>query len=562
MPRETSETTVSSTVRTSTPRADSMSPRDGHVPRRGLGVGRAVLVTLVAVVLVAPTLGQHVIATSDEARFPLLARDMMTRGVWFEAYVREKLFREKPPLYPWLIVIFSRPGGVVTETTAQAPVVLAAIATVLMTAQLGAALFGPAAGLAAGLILSTCWGFFVHSQMILPDMIVLAFSTAAGLALWRAVSDPPSPRAFVLFYAAVAFAMFAKGPVGLLPLAAAAAWLWTEDRWRGVRRLWHPLGVAVFVIITAAWVAPFLVLGVGSFAETVVVVDWLNRFPATPRPLAVANFLLDIIEGLVPWTLLVILAAGAARAHWRVAAVRFAALWAAVPLLVLLLVETPLERYALAIYPGAALLAAWWAFAHAGQRSRAAAITAWISLGFSAALVATILVGPSLTEHVAYIPNAWPRRIPLLAAAALMGAFLFWGLCRGRPRLLVYGVTASAALLLGYGNRVHAEWLNRTQDFKGLAARLERYAQGREARVYGGRFFQIDFYLGRPFLQIRTNEEFNRFVLGPDHPVVLIDEPRGWPTVRPTAPPEVGILDRMRVRGRDMLIVGIARQAP
>src|SRR3989441_11431574 len=129
MPREASETTVSSTVRTGTPRAGSMSPRDGHVPRRGLGVGRAVLVTLVAVVLVAPTLGQHVIATSDEARLPLLARDMMTRDAWFEAYVREKLFREKPPLYPWLIVIFSRPGGVVTETTAQAPVVLAAIAT-------------------------------------------------------------------------------------------------------------------------------------------------------------------------------------------------------------------------------------------------------------------------------------------------------------------------------------------------------------------------------------------------------------------------------------------------
>src|SRR5256712_2579970 len=258
MAGEASETTVSSTVRTSTPRADSMSPRDGHVPRRGLGVGRAVLVTLVAVVLVAPTLGQHVIATSDEARFPLLARDMMTRGVWFEAYVREKLFREKPPLYPWLIVIFSRPGGVVTETTAQAPVMLAAIATVLMTAQLGAALFGPAAGLAAGLILSTCWGFFVHSQMILPDMIVLAFSTAAGLALCRAVSDPPSPRAFVLFYAAVAFTMFAHGPVGLLPLAAAAAWLWTEDRWRGVRRLWHPLGVAVVVVINATPVAPVL----------------------------------------------------------------------------------------------------------------------------------------------------------------------------------------------------------------------------------------------------------------------------------------------------------------
>src|SRR3989454_9685278 len=293
MPRETSETTVSSTVRTSTPRADSISPRDGHVPRRGLGVGRAVLVTPGAVVLGAPTLGTHVSGPSDGARFPLRARDMMTRGVWFEAYVREKLFREKPPLYPWLIVIFSRPGGVVTETTAQAPVMLTTIATVLMTAQLGAALFGPAAGLAAGLILSTCWGFFVHSQMILPDMIVLAFSPAAGLALWRAGSDPPSPRAFVLFYAAVALAMFAKGPVGLLPLAAAAAWLWTEDRWRGVRRLWHPLGVAVVVVTTAARAAPVLVIGVRRFADTVVAVDLLNRVPATPGALCGADLLPD-----------------------------------------------------------------------------------------------------------------------------------------------------------------------------------------------------------------------------------------------------------------------------
>src|SRR5262245_5425629 len=131
MPHGASGTTASPTISIET--HDTGSTIDDRRARRtGLGVGRAVLGILVAVVLVATTVGQHVIATSDEARFPLLARDMMTRGVWFEAYVREKLFREKPPLYPWLIAIFSRPGGAVTETTAQAPVVLAAIATVLV----------------------------------------------------------------------------------------------------------------------------------------------------------------------------------------------------------------------------------------------------------------------------------------------------------------------------------------------------------------------------------------------------------------------------------------------
>src|SRR5262245_66594495 len=131
MPHGASGTTASPAVAIDAS-ATASSIDDRRVRRTGLGVGRALLVILVAVVLVAPTIGQHVIASSDEARFPLLARDMMTRGVWFEAYVREKLFREKPPLYPWLIAIFSRPGGAVTETTAQAPVVLAAIATVLV----------------------------------------------------------------------------------------------------------------------------------------------------------------------------------------------------------------------------------------------------------------------------------------------------------------------------------------------------------------------------------------------------------------------------------------------
>src|SRR4029453_154111 len=45
---------------------------------------------------------------------------------------------------------------------------------------------------------------------------------------WRSVSTPAGQIALAGFYAALAFAVFSKGPAGLLPLLAAGIWLLTE----------------------------------------------------------------------------------------------------------------------------------------------------------------------------------------------------------------------------------------------------------------------------------------------------------------------------------------------
>ncbi|MBI2154250.1 MAG: hypothetical protein HYU24_11165 [Candidatus Rokubacteria bacterium] len=105
-----------------------------------------------AALLVVPPIGQRVIATSDEARFALLARDVLERGAWFDVQVRGKQYRNKPPLYPWSIAVLSLPGGRVTEARAHAPVALTAIGAVLVTFLLGDRLFGLRAGFWAALI--------------------------------------------------------------------------------------------------------------------------------------------------------------------------------------------------------------------------------------------------------------------------------------------------------------------------------------------------------------------------------------------------------------------------
>lgn len=517
----------------------------------------ALVVAAVAALLVLPPLGQRTITTSDEARFPLLARDIIERGAWFDVRVREKHYRNKPPLYPWSIAALSLPRGRVTEATAQMPVALAAIVTVLFTFLIGDRLFNPRAGLWAGLILATSPGFFEHSQKLLPDMLVMGFATVAGYALCRAMLGPPGSGALVAFYAALAFGVFAKGPVGLLPLLAGAAWLWTEHGARGVGRLWSPAGVAVFAVVTSAWVGPFLALGTRSFARDVVWQNWLDWYVGVPVSGRLVTVAFGAIMGLMPWTLLAPLAFWYAVRARRDPAVRFALIWFAVPLLVILLSENQRERYLLSIYPGAALLVAWWADAHGALKTAAGRVTAWASLAIvgaaTAALVAPLGVG---TPPARFVPEWSWAILPLLGAAALIAVALFWGLRTGRPALLIWGGVVAMVVLLGHGTRLYNAWVNETQNFPRLATHLARHAPN--VAVFGGRFFPIDFYLGRELHRIWTVEEFNEYVARPERPVVVVNG-RTWEKIQGQISRDIRVVERMRVRGQDMLIVRIDR---
>ena len=88
-------------------------PRGAVRARRGR-LGVALLVSAFTALLVLPPVGHHLIVKSDEARFALLARDMVRRGVWFAAEVEGEQYRNKPPLFPWSIAVLSRIRGAVT----------------------------------------------------------------------------------------------------------------------------------------------------------------------------------------------------------------------------------------------------------------------------------------------------------------------------------------------------------------------------------------------------------------------------------------------------------------
>src|SRR5262249_35585813 len=401
-------------------------------------------------------------------------RDVLARGALIPEE-RGLLYRNKPPLFPWSIAVLSWPAGHVNETTALVPVAAGACLAILGTFLLRDALFWRRARLWAGMILATRYGFCAFAQRPLPDMLVVGLVTLAGYPLWRAVGPAARRPALVGFYALLAIGVFAKGPEGLLPLLVALVWCGATAGTPGLRRLWSPAGLAVFVAISLLW-GPLL-WHAGDRLAGDVVEPGLWAYLGLPRPVSLAGQLVRFALGFLPWTLVAPLAMSAAARRGRTPAVGFALSWFVVPLAVVFLSHTQRTRYLLPLYPGAALLVAWWA-ASAGDRVtpiRPAGAVAAARLPSLVVLAAPLWVRPSPRY---FVPAATWASAPLLLGLLSAGAALAAGLWRGRPRLLVAGTVTAMVVVLGCGSWLHARWAASTQDYPGLAAEVEREAGG------------------------------------------------------------------------------------
>src|SRR5258708_29833909 len=132
--------------------------------------GRCALFIGVGATLFFFNLGTRVLSTNDEARFPLLARDILSQGHWLLPRLDGIPHLNKPPLYAWLIALASWPTGAITPWTACVPSVLAGLAVVGATYWIARRLFDRETALVAGLPLLPTQGAFVLPPAPLPAL--------------------------------------------------------------------------------------------------------------------------------------------------------------------------------------------------------------------------------------------------------------------------------------------------------------------------------------------------------------------------------------------------------
>src|SRR5260370_27003835 len=142
--------------------------------------GTVVLMALTAALLFFD-FGADVLSTTDETRFPLLARDILARGHWLLPEVNGAPMLNKPPLHAWLIALAAWPTGAVTQRTAALPSLLAGLALVAGTYWVGRRAFDARVGFTAGLIAATTAGVFSLARSPGPD-IPLSCALVAAMA--------------------------------------------------------------------------------------------------------------------------------------------------------------------------------------------------------------------------------------------------------------------------------------------------------------------------------------------------------------------------------------------
>jgi 4-amino-4-deoxy-L-arabinose transferase-like glycosyltransferase/protein-S-isoprenylcysteine O-methyltransferase Ste14/membrane-associated phospholipid phosphatase len=494
------------------------------------GLGIAAL----AVVLVTTDLGGRIFQNNDEARFPLLARDILEHGNWVLPTLNGALYYNKPPLLAWLIALVSWPVGHVTQMTAVLPSAAAAVATVLIVYAMGRDLFGGEAGWYAALVAMTSQGLFLHARLALPDMLMTCFITAS---VWMLLKAARNARwsSWLGFSGFAGAAFWTKGLAGLLPLAVAlGAWVGT----RGPRRRpsWgFVLSLTLVVALVAAWWVLGASLDSAAIRNAMVGNQLMWYLPQAPTISILTGPLENAFGIFFPWILLapvvvtqaVRFARGRGTGRDRVVVVL---IWAAVTVALLAFSHQQRLRYYLPLVPPLSLLTGWWLFGAVARLRRVDRVPwRWYAV-MGGALVAAEVAGALTTRHrltnvgVA-LPASVLQILVLLAAVGLIAGVLILGLLRNRLRRPFAVAWTASALLLLVGYHWQLQRHNAAFDYPGLYAHAAPAL--REAAVvaaWGIPEHPLAFYFNRPVVSVDEIGDLERLVAGGERFIGIVPD--------------------------------------
>ncbi|HEY3823353.1 MAG TPA: glycosyltransferase family 39 protein [Bryobacteraceae bacterium] len=241
-----------------------MANSDGDAGQPGAAVdGKRVHFYLIVLLIAAAVFAGCMISPPSlmddvDAVQAQIARNMLTSGDWVTARLDGVPYLEKAPLIYWFIAESYRVFGV-SDWAARVPMVLAAIFLAWITTAFGMWAFGTRAGFYAGICISTCFGLFLFTRILIPDVMLTASIALTMWAFLRAIDETERrPRWWALVMTvSLGTSLLFKSLVGVVfPVAAALIYLGvTRQLFRGkVWKALHPFsGLGIILVIAAPW---------------------------------------------------------------------------------------------------------------------------------------------------------------------------------------------------------------------------------------------------------------------------------------------------------------------
>jgi 4-amino-4-deoxy-L-arabinose transferase-like glycosyltransferase len=493
---------------------------------RRLASRPALGITCLATLLALLDLGRRILATNDEARFALLAQDMLNRGTWFFPELNGVIYHSKPLLQAWLIALCSWPVGHVTQLTAVLPSALAGIGTVLAVYTVGRDMFDVETGRLAALVATTTQGWFLHARLPMPDMLLTFFVAASLVMFWRMTQRRSGPH-WVGFYALVALAFWAKGPAGLMPLAVLLVYALVTRRAGRWRELHVTAGLALVAVSISPWWARQWFSDTAALREVVVSDNLVWYVPRSPTASLLTGAFQHLVGILFPWVLVV------PAAMWHAIrllrgrgaerdAVLVLVVWSGVLLACVGVSEQQRLRYYLPLVPALSLLIGWWC-ARAVAEHGAAVHVPWrvyaMAAGVAAlATVAAFAFRPTWAHAAQLVLPTSALEVGVMAGGLLlmMGA-LSWGIRHSAIRRGFALAWIGSALWVAGWYHWELGRRNAAYDYPRVHAEAARLLPGAPVVAAWGVYeLPFSFYFDRRVVSVATDGDLRRVMT--EHP--------------------------------------------
>ena len=269
--------------------------------------GNVIFLIIVASLIFFLNLNGWDLWNPDEPRYAQVAQEMRATGDWTLPHLNSEIYAEKPPLFFWLIALFSFFTGGVDEISARLPSALAALGCIMLTFFIGKRLFDQKAGFFAALVLLTSTQFFWMGRRGNIDMTLSFLVILALTFFYLGLQGEKKSRFFYLIpYVVMGVGVLTKGPVGfLLPFLTMVVYLVATKNFRHFKKLEIPWGLLVFILIISAWLIPACIQGGKTYTQQILFRQNLERFADTWTHQQPFYYYLEVFPaGFIPWIVL------------------------------------------------------------------------------------------------------------------------------------------------------------------------------------------------------------------------------------------------------------------
>ena len=392
---------------------------------------------------------------ADEPRYAQVAREMFSRHDWTTPTLGGSAWLEKPPLYYWQVMLAYRLFGV-SDWAARLPSAVDALLLVL-AAYYFLRRFRPGFELDGALIIATSAGIVGFARAASMDMALAATFTFSMLA-WYAWFESGNRGYLAAFYALLALAMLAKGPVAPFLAAVIVAIFAAVQRsfriaWKS---LWFP-GIIAFCLIGLPWYV-LVQLRNPQFFRVFIMEHNLARFGSNlfhhPEPFW--YYVPVVLLGWVPWSIFAILALVVGIRRFRNpnqdTLSLFLLIWITIIIFFFSISQSKLPGYILPAIPAGGLLVSEYVRERMGTKPHTIVASLHVLLSASLLLAALLIQYLVLQHRVPWNATAVPLVAALVIASVAVFFLLRYGYAGLRLATLVSAVVALAvALRFGSG---------------------------------------------------------------------------------------------------------------